>query len=73
MASPKYHEPLPAEELKAKVLEDKSAYRKHVANLPVAEKLRMLEEMRETTRALLPVREANRAKIRRDAASREQK
>jgi hypothetical protein len=60
---PNFSKAMPAELLKAKVLEDKAAYRKHLATLPISEKLRMLEEMREATRALQPVREANRAKI----------
>ena len=52
------------EEIKMKVLEDKAAYRRHLAKLPIAEKLRILEEMRDTTRALAGVRAANRAGVR---------
>jgi hypothetical protein len=63
MAMPDLSKPMPAELLKAKVLEDKAAYRRHLATLPIPEKLRMLEEMREATKALQPIREANKAKI----------
>jgi len=52
------------EQLKIKVLQDKAAYRRHVARLPVSEKLRMLEEMRATTLALKNVREENKAKVK---------
>jgi hypothetical protein len=53
-----------ADELKTKVLEDKAAYRRHLARLPIPEKLRILEEMRDTTRALAGARATNRARLR---------
>ena len=59
---------MPAEALKTKVLKDKAAHRRHLATLPIAEKLRILEEMRDATRALQGIREENRAKVRVAAA-----
>jgi hypothetical protein len=53
-----------AEQLKAKVLEDKAAYRRHLAKLPIVEKLRLLEEMRDTTRALKKTREENKTRVK---------
>jgi hypothetical protein len=55
---------MPAGQLKTKVLESKAAYRRHLVALPISEKLRILEEMRDTTRALQKVREENRAKVK---------
>lgn len=49
-------------EIERKVRESKRAWRKHVAALPVGEKLRMLEEMIAETRAIVathPPRPAN--------------
>ena len=38
--------------------------RKLRAQLPIAEKLKIAEELRDLQKALAPVREANRAKVR---------
>ena len=54
----------PAAQLKKKVLEDKAAYRRHLATLPITEKLRILEEMRDTTRVLKKVRKENKARVK---------
>ena len=57
-------------DLKAKVLQDKAARRRYLKQAPIAEKLRILEEMRDVTLALKSVRYANKAKIRAAVKSR---
>ena len=55
-------------ELERRLRESKLAWRKHVAALPVGEKLRMLEEMIADTRAIVathPSKPANPVRFRR--------
>jgi hypothetical protein len=51
-------------ELREKILKDKAEYRNYLANAPIDEKLRILEEMRDFTAALEAVREENRMRMR---------
>jgi hypothetical protein len=51
-------------ELREKVFRDKAARRHYLVTAPIPEKLRIMEEMRDTTNALRRVREENRAKVR---------
>jgi hypothetical protein len=56
-------------ELMQQILERKRAWRRHVAALPVGEKLRMLEEMIAETRAIVathPPKPANPVRRQRD-------
>jgi hypothetical protein len=53
-----------ASELRDKVLRDKAARRRYLVKAPIPEKLRILEEMRDLTRALKETREANKARVR---------
>jgi hypothetical protein len=46
-----------AAELREKILQDKAARRRYLTRAPIPEKLRILEVMRDTTRALRQVRE----------------
>jgi hypothetical protein len=52
------------EQLREKIFADKAARRRHVAKAPIPEKLRILEEMRDLSRALKGTREANKARVR---------
>ncbi len=59
-----------ASELREKVLRDKAARRRYLVTAPIPEKLRLLEEMRDVTRALKTTREENKAKVRASAHGR---
>jgi hypothetical protein len=61
---------MPALELRAKVMADKAARRRYLVTAPIPEKLRILEEMRDVTRALKNAREANKAKVQAAALAR---
>jgi len=43
----------------------KEERRKRLANLPFEEKIEIVKKLQELSRALKPIREANRAKVRR--------
>lgn len=60
------HDPglMSASELKAKALKDKLARRRYLMTAPIPEKLRILEEMRDLTRATRGVREANKTRMK---------
>jgi predicted transcriptional regulator len=60
---------LNASELREKVFQDKAARRRYWVTAPIPEKLRVLEEMRDVTRALKKTREENRTRIRAAAAA----
>jgi hypothetical protein len=51
-------------ELRKSIFNNKSRYRSHLAKAPVAEKLRVLEEMRDFTLALQAVRNENKSRVR---------
>jgi hypothetical protein len=51
-------------ELREKVFRDKASRRRYLMTAPIPEKLRMLEEMRDVTRALKKNREENKARVR---------
>jgi hypothetical protein len=57
-------------DLREKVLADKAARRRYWVTAPIPEKLRVLEEMRDLTRALKGAREENRARVRAATQSR---
>jgi len=69
MPAPSTQAMTPAE-LKAETLANKAARRRYLKTAPIAEKLRILEEMRDVTLALKSVRDANKAKIRATVKSR---
>jgi len=52
------------EEVRARLLEDKAEYRRHLARLPITEKFRILEEMRDFTAALQATRDENKARLK---------
>jgi hypothetical protein len=51
-------------ELREGLLREKAARRRYLVTAPIPEKLRILEEMRDTTRALRKSREENKARVR---------
>jgi hypothetical protein len=57
-------------ELREKVFKDKAARRRYLVTAPIPEKLRLLEEMRDLTRALKKAREENKARVRAVTGSR---
>jgi hypothetical protein len=60
-------------ELRERLLREKAARRRCLATAPIPEKLKVLEEMRDATRALKAVREKNKATIREAVAARSAK
>jgi hypothetical protein len=60
-------------ELRAGLLLEKAARRRYLATAPIPEKLKVLEEMRDATRALKAVRERNKTRIRQAVADRSSK
>jgi hypothetical protein len=61
-----FHDPraMTVSELREKIFRDKAARRRYLATAPIPEKLRLLEEMRDLTRALKKTREENKARVR---------
>ena len=51
-------------ELREKVFRDKAARRRYLVTAPIPEKLRILEEMRDVTRALKKTRGENKKRVR---------
>jgi hypothetical protein len=60
-------------ELREGLLRDKAIRRRYLTTAPIPEKLRILEEMRDTTRALKAVRERNKLRIHEAVAGRSSK
>jgi len=60
-------------ELRAGLLREKAARRRYLSTAPIPEKLKVLEEMRDATRALKTVRERNKTRIRQAVADRSSK
>jgi hypothetical protein len=56
--------------LRKRLLSGKAARRRYLTTAPISEKLKILEEMRDTTRALKTVREQNRSRIRETISNR---
>jgi hypothetical protein len=60
-------------DLRERIFSAKAARRRYLVKAPIPEKLRILEEMRDTTRALNAVREQNKARVRAAVSSRRTK
>jgi hypothetical protein len=61
--APKYAKTT-VEELRTKLFRDKAEYRRYLAQAPIVEKLRIMEEMRDFTAAMQHAREENKASVK---------
>jgi hypothetical protein len=52
------------EQVREQILTSKAEYRSHLAKMPIVEKLRILEEMRDFTSALQATRDENKARLK---------